>query len=133
MLSHFKLCLIYLQNLLLNRFACHGKYLAVSIVIDPLLEINHGDSIDAYFNYAFILGGTDIISCFMGCNPTLPVYSGEIQCRFLGMAIEARDSEGKNVLDERGELVCVKPFPSMPTHFWNDPNRVKYNKAYFPK
>ncbi|XP_064111312.1 LOW QUALITY PROTEIN: acetoacetyl-CoA synthetase-like [Macrobrachium nipponense] len=80
-----------------------------------------------------ISGGTDIISCFMGSNPSLPVYEGEIQSRNLGMAVEAWDEDGCPVCDMSGELVCTRPFPSMPTHFWNDDGGIKYTKAYFAK
>uniref|UniRef100_A0A671FSP8 Acetoacetyl-CoA synthetase n=1 Tax=Rhinolophus ferrumequinum TaxID=59479 RepID=A0A671FSP8_RHIFE len=80
-----------------------------------------------------ISGGTDIVSCFMGQNPSLPVYKGEIQARNLGMAVEAWNEEGKAVWGESGELVCTKPFPCQPTHFWNDENGSKYRKAYFSK
>ncbi|XP_045614538.2 acetoacetyl-CoA synthetase [Procambarus clarkii] len=80
-----------------------------------------------------ITGGTDIISCFMGSNPSLPVYEGEIQGRNLGMAVEAWGEGCQPVYDTRGELVCTKPFPSMPTHFWNDDGGIKYTKAYFAK
>lgn len=80
-----------------------------------------------------ISGGTDIISCFMlGCS-ILPVYSGEIQCRGLGMKVEAYDENGNPVIDEKGELVCTEPFPSAPVFFWNDENNEKYLKAYFEK
>jgi acetoacetyl-CoA synthetase len=69
-----------------------------------------------------ISGGTDIISCFaLGC-PALPVYRGELQCRGLGMAVEIRDEDGNAVTGEKGELVCTRPFPSMPTGFWDDPD-----------
>lgn len=78
-----------------------------------------------------ISGGTDIISCFAGQNPTLPVYRGELQARNLGMSIECWNLDGEPVYDESGELVCTKPFPSMPTHFWNDEDGIKYHKAYF--
>ncbi|KAM9446237.1 acetoacetyl-CoA synthetase isoform 1-T1 [Clarias gariepinus] len=78
-----------------------------------------------------ISGGTDIVSCFMGQNPTVPVYRGEIQARNLGMAVEAWSPEGKAVWGESGELVCLKPIPCQPTHFWNDDNGNKYRKAYF--
>ncbi|XP_060763557.1 acetoacetyl-CoA synthetase isoform X2 [Neoarius graeffei] len=78
-----------------------------------------------------ISGGTDIISCFMGQNLTVPVYKGEIQARNLGMAVEAWSPEGKAVWGESGELVCLKPIPCQPTHFWNDDNGNKYRKAYF--
>lgn len=78
-----------------------------------------------------ISGGTDIISCFMLGNPLLPVYSEEIQCRGLGMKVEAFDNNGKPVIDQTGELVCTKPFPSMPVSFWNDPDGAAYRAAYF--
>ncbi|KAM9822957.1 acetoacetyl-CoA synthetase [Syngnathus typhle] len=78
-----------------------------------------------------ISGGTDIVSCFIGQNPTVPVYRGEIQTRNLGMAVEAWDFEGKPVWGESGELVCLKPIPCQPTRFWNDDNSSKYHKAYF--
>ena len=80
---------------------------------------------------ASISGGTDIISCFMlGC-PTEPVYAGEIQRRGLGMAVQAWDDAGKPVVGQKGELVCVAPFPSMPVGFWADPDGQKYHRAYF--
>ena len=80
-----------------------------------------------------ISGGTDIISCFAGGNPILPVYRGEIQCRGLGMDVKSFDSDGKSLLNHKGELVCTKPFPSMPIYFWNDQDNEKYNNAYFKK
>ena len=78
-----------------------------------------------------IAGGTDIISCFVLGNPTLPVHRGEIQCRGLGMDVAAFDDSGQPVIGLRGELVCRKPFPSMPINFWNDPDGSKYHNAYF--
>lgn len=80
-----------------------------------------------------ISGGTDIISCFMlGC-PILPVYSGEIQCRGLGMKVESWDEDGNILIDAKGELVCTEPFPSMPIYFWNDNENEKYRKVYFKR
>ena len=78
-----------------------------------------------------ISGGTDIISCFALGNPIGPVYAGELQCRGLGMKVEAYDEVGKSVVGEKGELVCTLSAPSMPIHFWNDPNGAKYHDAYF--
>ncbi|XP_032327973.1 acetoacetyl-CoA synthetase isoform X2 [Camelus ferus] len=78
-------------------------------------------------------GGTDIISCFVGQNCSIPVYRGEIQARNLGMAVEVWNKEGKAVWGESGELVCTKPLPCQPTHFWNDEDGSKYRKAYFSK
>jgi len=80
-----------------------------------------------------ISGGTDIISCFMLGNPTLQVHSGEIQCKGLGMKVEAFNDKGESVVDEKGELACTAPFPSMPLYFWDDKDGKKYQKAYFEK
>ncbi|WP_435098626.1 acetoacetate--CoA ligase [Candidatus Pelagibacter bacterium nBUS_27] len=82
---------------------------------------------------ASISGGTDIVSCFVLGNLYQPVYSGEIQNKGLGMDIRVFNEKGKSVLNEKGELVCVNPFPSMPLKFWNDKNDTKFNKAYFNK
>ncbi|MEE9141683.1 MAG: acetoacetate--CoA ligase [Gammaproteobacteria bacterium] len=78
-----------------------------------------------------ISGGTDIISCFALGNPVLPVYRGELQCRGLGMAVDIYDENGEPVVEQKGELVCTKPFPSMPVGFWNDPDGTRYHNAYF--
>ncbi len=80
-----------------------------------------------------ISGGTDIVSCFVLGNPMLPVWRGEIQCKGLGMAIEVYDEAGRSLQGEKGELVCTRPFPSMPLGFWNDPDGAKYRAAYFEK
>ena len=78
-----------------------------------------------------ISGGTDILSCFVLGNPCLPVWEGEIQCAGLGMAVEIWDDEGHSVVEEKGEMVCTKPFPSAPIYFWNDTDNEKYRSAYF--
>ncbi|KAI0796637.1 acetoacetate-CoA ligase [Abortiporus biennis] len=89
-----------------------------------------------------ISGGTDICSLFAGMCSALPVYRGELQCRLLGMAIEAFTPDGTVAKpDEPGELVCLKPFPCMPVGFWPLPGygseeaveaaKVRYQQAYF--
>lgn len=80
---------------------------------------------------ASISGGTDIIGCFMLGNPTLPVYRGEIQCLGLGMDVQALDHQMHSVIDQEGELVCAKSFPSRPIYFLNDSDNIKLNEAYF--
>lgn len=82
---------------------------------------------------ASISGGTDIISCFALGNPIGPVYRSELQCRGLGMKVEVFNDAGQSVRQEKGELVCTAPFPSMPIYFWNDADGSKYQKAYFEK
>jgi acetoacetyl-CoA synthetase len=80
-----------------------------------------------------ISGGTDIVSCFALGSPVLPVYRGELQCRGLGMKVEILGEAGEPVRNEKGELACTAPFPSMPIGFWNDPKGEKYHNAYFSK
>ncbi len=80
---------------------------------------------------ASISGGTDIVSCFALGNPTAPVWRGELQCRGLGMAVDIFDPAGRPVTGSPGELVCTRPFPSMPVAFWDDPDGRKYRAAYF--
>jgi len=80
-----------------------------------------------------IAGGTDIIGCFMGGNPIGPVWRGEIQARCLAMAVQVFDDQGQALRGEKGELVCTKPFPSMPVAFWNDPDGSRYRATYFER
>ena len=83
---------------------------------------------------ASISGGTDIVSCFVLGNPLEPVWRGEIQCAGLGMAVDVVDEQGKRAaVGEKGELVCTRPFTSMPVGFWNDPDGAKYRAAYFER
>ena len=80
---------------------------------------------------ASISGGTDIVSCFALGNPVGPVWRGELQTRGLGMAVDVYDPGGRPLRQAEGELVCTRPFPSMPVRFWNDPDGTKYHAAYF--
>ena len=76
-------------------------------------------------------GGTDVCSAFVGGNPLLPVYAGEIQCRLLGCKLEAFDDHGQPVVDQLGEMVILEPMPSMPLYFWNDRDDERYRSSYF--
>ena len=80
-----------------------------------------------------ISGGTDIVSCFVLGNIYSPVISGEIQNSGLGMNVDIFNYYGKSIRNQKGELVCKNPFPSMPTKFWNDLNNIKFKDAYFNK
>ena len=83
---------------------------------------------------ASISGGTDICGCFVAGDPSSPVWPGEIQAPGLGMAIEVFGEDGRPVPEgEKGELVCTRPFPSLPIGFWNDPGGGKYRAAYFER
>ena len=80
---------------------------------------------------ASISGGTDLNGCFALGNPMGSVYAGELQCRGLAMDVQAFNDEGQPVINQQGELVCCRPFPSMPIYFWDDPEGKKYFGAYF--
>ena len=82
---------------------------------------------------ASISGGTDIVSCFVLGDPTSPVWKGEIQAPGLGMAVDVWSDDGRPIREAKGELVCTRPFVSMPVRFWNDPDGRKYHAAYFER
>jgi acetoacetyl-CoA synthetase len=91
------------------------------------------DAIKPDIHLASISGGTDICGCFVGGNPLSSVWRGEIQGPMLGMAMDVLDDNGRPVKQEKGEMVCTKPFPSMPVMFWNDQDGQKYHNAYFAR
>ncbi|CCK78843.1 acetoacetate--CoA ligase [Desulfobacula toluolica] len=80
---------------------------------------------------ASIAGGSDLNGCFFLGNPMGPVYTGELQCKGLGMKVYAYDETGTPVVGQQAELVCTAPFPSMPVFFWGDEDGSKYHSAYF--
>jgi acetoacetyl-CoA synthetase len=82
---------------------------------------------------ASISGGTDIVSCFVGGVPTLPVYAGQLQAPGLGMATAIWNEAGEPVVGEKGELVCTQSFPSCPIGFWRDHDGSQFQKAYFDR
>jgi len=91
------------------------------------------ENVNQQIRLSSISGGTDIISCFMLGNPMLPVRTEEIQCLGLGMDVVALDGQNRPVLNQKGELACLSPAPSMPIYFWDDPDGEKYRAAYFNK
>ncbi len=91
------------------------------------------DAIKTDLHLASISGGTDICACFVLGNPISPVWRGEIQGPGLGMATDVFSADGKPMKSGKGELVCARPFPSMPVMFWNDPDGAKYHDAYFAR
>ncbi|WP_298018275.1 acetoacetate--CoA ligase [uncultured Castellaniella sp.] len=80
---------------------------------------------------AALSGGTDVAAAYVGPCPVLPVYAGEMQCRYLGTAVRAYDDEGRSLDDAVGELVVTEPMPCMPLYFWNDPDGSRYRDSYF--
>ena len=77
-----------------------------------------------------ISGGTDA-GTYVGGLRDLPMVAGEMQCRFLGVSVEAWNEQGKPVIDEVGELVVTQPLPSMPPYFWGDKDHQRYLGSYF--
>jgi acetoacetyl-CoA synthetase len=82
---------------------------------------------------ASISGGTDLCGCFVGGDPTRPVWAGEIQGPALGMAVDVYDEGGHTLPAGTGELVCARPFPSQPVAFWGDPDGRRYHAAYYER
>jgi acetoacetyl-CoA synthetase len=113
-----------------------GKLRAVLSTGSPLAPDSFDyvyEAISDKVQLSSIAGGTDIISCFAIGNPVLPVRRGELQCLGLGMAVEVFTDTGESVVEQNGELVCTKAFPSMPVGFWNDPDGSRYHAAYFER
>jgi acetoacetyl-CoA synthetase len=91
------------------------------------------DAIKTDLCLSSISGGTDIMGCFALGNPAGPVWRGELQSRALGLKVEVYDDHGQPLVGEQGELVCSRPFPSMPVSFWDDDDGAKYHAAYFDR
>ena len=117
------LCSFNLQSL--RAILSTGSPLAAHSYDFVYKHLTHG------VRLASISGGTDIVSCFAIGDATGAVWRGELQMRGLGMAVEIFDDSAQSVAGVPGELVCTRPFPSMPVKFWNDPDGTKYRAAYF--
>lgn len=92
------------------------------------------DAVCSDVHLASIAGGTDLCGCFVLGDPTAPLWRGEIQCAALGMAVEVYDAHGQCLsVGEKGELVCTRPFPSMPLAFWGDADGSRYQNTYFAR
>ena len=121
-------------KLLPNEFCTLDSLQAILSTGSPLVDEQFDwiyDNVKSNVQLSSISGGTDIIGCFLAGSPILPVFRGELQCPQLGMAVQSWNDKGVAVIGESGELVCTKPFPSMPIGFWNDQNDSKYHSAYF--
>jgi acetoacetyl-CoA synthetase len=78
-----------------------------------------------------ISGGTDIVGCFVLGHPELPVRRGMIQCRSLGLDVQALPTETTPVGSPGGELICRNPFPSRPLGLLGDADGSRFHDAYF--
>lgn len=143
-----------IQNEKITIFGCSASYInylnsigakpGITYNLDTLREISQTASplsiegfeyiyreikSDVHFNS--ISGGTDINGCFAIGNPIIPVYAGELQAPGLGMKVKAYDETGQPITNEKAELICEAPSPSMPIYFWDDSDFKKYKTAYF--
>ena len=140
-ISLFGVSAKYIDTLKKNGVSTINKFNLTSL--KTICSTGSPLSIDGFkyvYNYikqdvhlASISGGTDIVSCFVLGNIYQPVIEGEIQGKGLGLDIDIFNQKGDSIKNLKGELVCKKPFPSMPLKFWNDPGNKKYKKAYFSK
>ncbi|KAI1926084.1 hypothetical protein LOZ12_000489 [Ophidiomyces ophidiicola] len=83
-----------------------------------------------------VAGGTDIVTSWVSCDLSSPVYAGEMQIFALGMNVYVADANtGEDITDTgmSGELVCATPFPSMPIFLWGDKENKKYKASYFER
>jgi acetoacetyl-CoA synthetase len=78
-------------------------------------------------------GGTDVCTGIVSGSFAQPVYEGEIAGRCLGIDTQAFDPDGNPLTNELGELVILKPMPSMPVALWNDPDGERYRSSYFDR
>ncbi|TFK26513.1 acetoacetyl-CoA synthetase [Coprinopsis marcescibilis] len=103
-----------------------------AVLTPPMFEWTH-QAFGGRFHLVSTSGGTDICSAFVTGIPSLPVHSGEIQGKSLGMKVEVFDPTGNNMehTSQAGELVCTRPHPSMPLGFWGDDLGHKFSDAYF--
>jgi acetoacetyl-CoA synthetase len=76
-------------------------------------------------------GGTDLCTAVVGTAPLVPVWEGEISCRYLGAAVQAFDEHAESVMNAQGELVITEPMPSMPVAFAGDDDRSRLRAAYY--
>ena len=130
---------IIVDSSIKNLCPCISSFKKLRAILStgsPLVEENFDFVYDYWkkdIQLASISGGTDIVSCFVLGNLFQPVYAGEIQNRGLGMDVDIFNEKGFSIQNIKGELVCKKPFPSMPVKFWNDDADKKYKSAYFEK
>ena len=79
-----------------------------------------------------ISGGTDLVGCFVGGDPTRPFFAGEMTGPILGTAVDVYAEATRRADDnEAGELVCLQPFPTVPVGIWGDATGERLRATYF--
>jgi acetoacetyl-CoA synthetase len=82
---------------------------------------------------ASVSGGTDLCGCLVAGYPTEQVRAGVIQGPALGVAADVVDDDGRPVVEQQGELVVDRPFPSQPLGFVDDSDGSRYRSAYYER
>ncbi|KAF4473036.1 acetoacetate- ligase [Fusarium albosuccineum] len=83
-----------------------------------------------------VIGGTDLVTSWIGTDPAGPLYPGEIQLPMLGHDVDVADpvtGESVKHLGVAGEFICRQPFPSMPVFMWGDEGNKRYKASYFER
>ena len=122
------------NNIYPKKYSNYNSLKSILSTGSPLTEDNYDFVYSQWksdVHLASISGGTDIISCFVLGSQISSVYKGKIQCIGLGMDVKSYNELGQAQLNIKGELVCEKPFPSMPIYFWGDKDDAKYKDTYF--
>jgi len=105
------------------------------VLSDALFEWFYDTAFPPTTQLCNISGGTDIAAAFGTSSPLLPVYVGGCQCMALGLDVRVCDSITGQEVEHGipGELVCIKPFPTMPVMFWGRDGKERYHNSYFDK
>ena len=138
-LTHLGISAAYIESLMAENLKIMDKYKLkqLEFIGSTGSPLSNEDFQFVYKNIkdnvwlSSLSGGTDLCSAICLGSPTLPVYSGMIQCRGLGAHVEALDPDGEPVINEKGELAIMDPMPNMPVFFWNDPAKSRYYGSYY--
>jgi len=138
-LTHLGISAAYIESLMAKHLKIMDKYKLeqLEFIGSTGSPLSNEDFQYVYKNIknnvwlSSLSGGTDLCSAICLGSPTLPVYSGMIQCRGLGAHVEALNSDGEPVINEKGELAIMEPMPDMPVFFWNDPDKERYYESYY--
>lgn len=78
-----------------------------------------------------ISGGTDVCTAFAGGTPGVAALPGELATRYLGVDLHSWSANCLPQVNQVGEMVILRPMPSMPIGFWDDDGGSRYRAAYF--
>ncbi|XP_054720802.1 acetoacetyl-CoA synthetase-like [Uloborus diversus] len=76
---------------------------------------------------------TEFMASCITFDHTLKINRGEITCASLGIDIQILDESGKPLMGEAGDMVVIKPIPSLPVGIWEDEDGSRFKETYFSK